>query len=75
MRVQACFIGLPHSLHMQHAGNNTLDCFIKQSNIFLKKNDTGYSFCIFIIFKLRSTTEQMPALAEILRSGLGHSGN
>jgi hypothetical protein len=62
---QACLIRLPHSSHMQRTGNNNLDCFIKQSNIFIyvKKNDEkGYLLCIFTIFKLRSTTEQMPAL-------------
>jgi hypothetical protein len=34
-RSQACFIRLLHSLSAQRTGNNNLDCFIKQSNIFI----------------------------------------
>jgi hypothetical protein len=48
---------------MQHAGNNNLDCFIKQSNIFIqRKTIQAFYYDFFIISKLRSTTEQMPAL-------------
>jgi hypothetical protein len=36
--------------------------FYKTSQYFHAKNDTGYLLCIFMIFKPRSTTEQMPAL-------------
>jgi hypothetical protein len=37
--------------------------FYKTSQYFqIKKNNIGYLLCIFTIFKLLSTTEQMPAL-------------
>jgi hypothetical protein len=38
----------------------------KTSQYFhLKKNGAGYLLRIFTIFKLRSTTEQMPALVAV----------
>jgi hypothetical protein len=45
-------------------GNNCMQASLiyKTSQYFhIKKNDTGYLLCIFAIFKLRSTTEQMPS--------------
>jgi hypothetical protein len=43
----------------------------KTSQYFhVKKNDTGYLLFVFIIFKLRSTTEQTPALVKFEIWGL-----
>jgi hypothetical protein len=44
-------------------GNKNLDCFIKQAKIFIQRKTTQpINYAFFMIFKLRSTPEQMPAL-------------
>jgi hypothetical protein len=49
---QACFIRLPHSLRVQLARNDNLDCFIKQSNIFIwRKKIQAIYYAFFYNFQ------------------------